>query len=309
MTKLEERIRSGLQETARRIPEGDISGHRTVLRRPTGVWMGVAAAIAVLVLFVPLAFILGSDPEAPPANQPSFDGDVVPAEVGFEFANPEHVRLHFTQAVTLSCDGLETIDNGGFDSFDLDIWIDHGAGFTRLGFEYPDGSTYDLLLKGRPGAWEHAWGSGTDLGRNAGCRENLGKESYEQTVVGWAFHDSSELWFTSYLKPVSPDAGASVLIYHDDRLTPATSAGEKTFLIESNLPDGHQSRFEFTLDEEGIRVIGEKRYIYSPNQFEASATIEVLESGPAAMPVDIFDTSGFTPLWGDNPVVTTAVSP
>lgn len=314
MTKLEERIRSGLHETARRIPESGISGSRTKLRRPTGLWVGVAAALAILVLFVPLAFILGSDPAAPPSNQePAVEGDVIPAEVGFEFANPEHVRLRFTQDLTLDCQGLETIDNGGFDSFDLDIWIDHRSGYTRLGFDYPDGSTYDLLLKGRPGAWEHAWGSGTDLGRSAGCRENLGEDSYEQVVVGWAFQDSSELWFTSYLKPVSPSVflrtDDGVLIYHDGRPTQATPIGARTFLIETNLPDGHQSRFEFTLDEDEIRVVGENRYIYSPDQYEATATIEVLESGPAAMPVDIFDTSTFTPLWGDPVVETTAVTP
>jgi hypothetical protein len=37
------------------------------------------------------------------------------------------------------------------------------------------------------------------------------------------------------------------------------------------------------------------------DEFDAKTTIEVLESGPTTLPPDIFDTTGFTPLWGGDP--------
>jgi hypothetical protein len=56
---------------------------------------------------------------------------------------------------------MDTVDNRGFDNFDMEIWIDHRSGFTRLVIEYPDGSTYSS--KGQrpngnePGAAEPTW--------------------------------------------------------------------------------------------------------------------------------------------------------
>lgn len=303
MTKLEERIRSGLDETAERIPEST-DAREVIQARPwrlTGAWIGAAAVIAVLVLFSPLFFMDGSGPAV---SEPVPDRDVTPAVVGFEFANPEHVSLRFTQELTLICQGLETIDDDGFDSFDMDIWIDHDAGYTRLGFEYPDGSTHDLILEGRPGEWERAWGSGADLGRNAGCRETFADGSYSTSVAGWAHQDASELWFTAYLKPVTPgDDGA--VVDREGTPTPVTAVGPDTYVYEEEFPGGSNIRHEYLLDEPRIRVIGESRSIHIPDNFEAIATIEVLESGPATLPADIFDTSGFTPLWGGDPVATT----
>ena len=309
MRSLEERIRSGLNEAADRIPAASAAsrGRQPHPRRPAGVWMGVAAVGAVLILFAPLLFLdrsgePASTPGSPVESIPS--SDVVATADGYQFANPEHVRLQFTQSLTLTCESLEVVDSGGFDDFDLDIWIDHQAGFARLGFQYPDGSTYDLILEGTPDAWEGAWGSGTDLGRNAGCLERLEDDATDQSIAGWAFQDSSELWFTAYLQPVHLEDGNAVII-HEDRPTPAEEVGPQTYLAETTFPEGSHVRNEFVLDEPELRVMGEQRYIEVPGHFEASAGIEVLESGPTDLPPDIFDTSEFTPLWGDNPVVTT----
>ena len=314
MTKLEERIRYGLHQTAERIPEPGttLRVSQAKPRCPVRVWMGIAAFLTVLALFSPLLFLDRSDPapspqepSSPISQEPAADGDVTQTAIGFEFTHPEHVRLRFTQSVTLICQGLDTVDDSGFDTFDMDIWIDHEAGYTRIGIDYPDGSTHDLILKGRPGNWEQAWGSGTDLGRNAGCRETIDDGAhYRQSIAGWAFQDASELWFAPYLKPVSPDNGG-VTINHERNPVTATPIGPRTFQIETASPDGTQIRNEFTLDEPGIRVIGEQRYIHVPDQFEANATIAVLESGPAPMPEDIFDTATFTPLWGGDPAPTT----
>jgi hypothetical protein len=312
MTNLEERVRSGLHETAGRIPETtvDLRLGQPKSRRPSGVWMGVAVVFAVLVLFSPLLFLDGSEPATSPEGatappETTFPEDVTPAAAGFEFANPEHVSLRFTQTLTLTCEGLGTIDNGGFDSFNMDIWIDHQAGFTRLDFEYPDGSTHDLILKGHPGAWEQAWGAGTDLGRNAGCRETLDDGGYQQSIAGWAHQDASELWFTAYLKPVNPAQDGGVEINYQGRPTYATPAGPSLYIIEEGVPGETVIRREYTLDNSEIRVVAEQRHNDVSGEFEANATIEVLESGPTTLPPDIFDISDFTPLWGGNPVPTT----
>jgi hypothetical protein len=311
VTKLEERIRFGLQETAERIPEQAVAPRlaHPGLRRPRGVWMGVATVFAVLILFSPLVFLDGSDPATSPEDprpETTLGEDVVPADVGLEFANPEHVRLRFTQTLTLTCQGLEAVDNGGFDSFNMDIWIDHQAGFTRLDIEYPDGAAYNMILQGRPGDWERAWGRGADLGRDAGCREPLAEGGYNQSIAGWAFQDSSDIWFTAYLKPVNHAQDGGVEINYQRNPTRATSIGPFQYAIEEGVPGATEIRSEFTLDESEIRVVGEQRYINVLDEFEASATIEVLESGPAPLPPKIFETANFTPLWGNgDPVVTT----
>jgi hypothetical protein len=313
MTYLEERIRAGLHETAERIPESGtaLEEGRSRWGWPVGVWMGVAAVLAVLVLFSPLLFLTGSDRGASSgdgASPPSGEVNeaLVPADVGFEFAQPEHVHLRFSQELTLVCQDMDTIDNGGFDSFDVDIWIDHASGYARLGFDYPDGSAYDLILQGEPGHWETAWGSGTDLGRSAGCRETQDDGGYTQSIAGWAFQDASPLWFTEYLKPVTP-GDDFVVISHERRPTEAKSIGGRAYVVdESNSALGTRIRFEYTVDEAGIRVMGDQREVHVPGQFDASATVEVSESGPAPMPEDIFDTSTFTPLWSTERVVTTA---
>lgn len=309
MTKLEERVRSGLHETAERIPETTVDRlGQSKSKRPSGVWMGVAAVFAVLVLFSPLLLLDGSEPAPSPeevATPTTFPEGVTPAEVGFEFANPEHVSLRFTQTLTLTCQGLETIDNGGFDSFNMDIWIDHQAGYTRFDIEYPDGSTHDLILKGRPGAWEQAWGTGTDLGRNAGCRETLDDGGYQQSIAGWAHQDASELWFTAYLKPVNPVEDDRVEINYQGRPTRATPAGPSLYVIEEGVPGETVIRREYTLDTSKIRVVAEQRHTDVSGHFEADATIEILKSGPTTLPPDIFDISDFTPLWGGDAVATT----
>jgi hypothetical protein len=72
VTRLEERIRSGLQETAERIPETAPVRETRRLRssRPAGVWAAVAAVAAVLVLFTPILFFGGSEPGTTSAGDP-----------------------------------------------------------------------------------------------------------------------------------------------------------------------------------------------------------------------------------------------
>jgi len=84
VTRLEERIRSGLQETAERIPDTAPTHAVEPLRstRPAGVWVAAAAVVAVLVLFTPILFLGGSDSGTIPAgdSQSPFMGTWVTAE-------------------------------------------------------------------------------------------------------------------------------------------------------------------------------------------------------------------------------------
>lgn len=284
-------------------------------RRPASNVLVAAAAFVTVLLVGGLSMLLfAGNPESDVAGSGDsvVDPDITPAAGGFEFANPEHVRLRFTQELNLSCEGLETVDNGGFDSFEMDIWIDHTKGYARLGFDYPDGSSHDLILEGRPDAWQRAWGAGTDHGRSAGCREYLEEGGHNTSVAGWAYQDASELWFTPYLSPVTQRGDAVIFDNYRGEPTEATPIGDRTYLVENMHPSGTHHRFEYTLDETGHRVIGEERYVLVPDQWEASATIEVLKSGPEGLPPDIFDTSNFTPLWSTDepvPVTTEATTP
>jgi hypothetical protein len=259
---------------------------------PNGLWVGATAALAVLALFVPVFFWFGSDD----------------AGTLGESATPSHIRLDFSQELTLTCQGLETVDSGGFDSFTMDIWINTREGFTRVDITYPDGSEHDLIFKGQPGEWEAAWGRGTDLGRNAGCLETFDDGSSERSIAGWAFQDASVLWFAEFLTPVIIEDGGAVINFERDP-TLATAVGTREYELKTDFTDGTFTSYDFMLDESETRVASEQRYIRVPGQFEASATFEAIESDSVATSTGIFDTTEFTPLWGRNPVVTTAITP
>ena len=84
MNRLEERIRSGLQETADRIPDTvpTRAADRARSTRPPGVWVAVAAAVAVLALFTPILLDRFDPPAAPlSAPQSSFLGTWVTTDL------------------------------------------------------------------------------------------------------------------------------------------------------------------------------------------------------------------------------------
>jgi hypothetical protein len=70
VTRLEERIRTGLQETAERIPDTvpTRAAEQSRSTRPSGVWVAIAAVVGVLVLFTPILLLRGSDPDTTPAD-------------------------------------------------------------------------------------------------------------------------------------------------------------------------------------------------------------------------------------------------
>lgn len=273
-----------------------------VSRRPSslGIWAAVAAAAVVLVTFASVTLLrLAAD--RPPADGLSPSGPVI---IESEHSAPDYSRLRFTQDLVLFCEGLETVDNGGFDSFVMDIWIDPNAAYARLGVDYPNGSAYDLILQGHPGNWSRAWGSGTDLGREAGCLETLEDGGSEQSIAGWAFFDSSPLFFEGYLGPVTFTDGGIIV---DNWRGLATLNNSNVYVIQEVAPSGARHNVEYTLDQSGVRLAHEDRYGLVQDLFQERGTIEVLESGPATLPVDIFDTSTFVPLWGSG-VTTTLVT-
>lgn len=237
--------------------------------------------------------------DRPTANESSSS---IPVITESAYSAPDHSRLQFTQDLVLFCEGLETVDNGGFDSFVMDIWIDPNAGYARLGVDYPDGSTYDIILQGHPGDWSQAWGSGTDLGRNAGCRQTLEDGGYEQSIAGWAFLDSSPLFFEGYLRPVTFADGGIIV---DEWRGLATLNDSNVYITEEVAPSGARHDVEYILDQSGNRLAHEERFGLTQALFEERGTIEVVEAGPATLPIDIFDTSTFVPLWGGGATTTT----
>ena len=78
MNRLEERIRTGLHETAERIPDTmptrQTREHRTA--RHAGVWIAAAAVAAVLLVFTPILFLETPDVDPSPAAEPGqFTGE------------------------------------------------------------------------------------------------------------------------------------------------------------------------------------------------------------------------------------------
>lgn len=72
MNRLEERIRTGLQETAERVPDTapPRAAERVRSARPGGAWVGVAVVVGVLVLFTPILFLRGLDPDTRSVDDP-----------------------------------------------------------------------------------------------------------------------------------------------------------------------------------------------------------------------------------------------
>lgn len=78
MTPLESRIRTGLHETAERIPDTPpiTAAPRRSSTRPTGVWIAVAAVATVVILFTPILLLDMPDPDTTPAGDPGqFGGE------------------------------------------------------------------------------------------------------------------------------------------------------------------------------------------------------------------------------------------
>lgn len=128
MTRLEERIRSGLQETAERIPDTAPTRAARRLRasRPAGVWAAVAAAVGVMVLFTPILFLGGSDPGTTPAGDPpspfldtwvSIDGDGSTQTMVIEASEDESVEMLVHDDYASVCSGAPSTmtGTGGFE--------------------------------------------------------------------------------------------------------------------------------------------------------------------------------------------------
>ncbi len=105
---------------------------------------------------------------------------------GVAEATVPHVRLTWTTQVTLRCEGMEPVDNGGFDSATIDIWGPTSNGMYRIDATAPDGAVELLMVEepefGRPvRAWSTAGlgpGSGS-LFRSAECSDPERSASYQ----------------------------------------------------------------------------------------------------------------------------------
>ncbi len=122
MTRLEERIRSGLQETAERIPDTApthaTGRHRS--SRPAGVWVGVAAVVVVLVVFGGLALLTGGGDGV--ANDPVPTSSTAPASASpflgsWVSTDSRYDESHATLVIEASEDGsVEVIMRDNFQT-------------------------------------------------------------------------------------------------------------------------------------------------------------------------------------------------
>jgi hypothetical protein len=73
----------------------------------------------------------------------------------------DYVKLSWSQDVEMRCLGLETVDNGGFDSATIEIWGPNGEGLVRVDATAPDGTVERLIVEPGPfgGFPIRAWSS------------------------------------------------------------------------------------------------------------------------------------------------------
>jgi hypothetical protein len=57
-----------------------------------------------------------------------------------------YVRLNWTQEVNMRCSGMETVDNGGFDSAVVEIWGPNDDDLYRIDATAPDGTVERLIV-------------------------------------------------------------------------------------------------------------------------------------------------------------------
>ncbi len=61
-----------------------------------------------------------------------------------------YVKLAWSQEVELRCQGLDTVDNGGFDSATIEIWGPGTQGLIRVDATAPDGTVERLIVEPDP---------------------------------------------------------------------------------------------------------------------------------------------------------------
>lgn len=108
-------------------------------RRSRPVWVAGAAFVAVLALGV--VGILLSNTE--------------PASVTVPY-----VQLEWSNQVEMRCEGMEIVDNGGFDSATIEIWGPNADNVFRVDATAPDGTVETVLVRmDETGRTVRAWAS------------------------------------------------------------------------------------------------------------------------------------------------------
>jgi hypothetical protein len=236
---------------------------------------------------------------------------------------------------------MQIFDQGGFDDITFDVWRDADALLTRVRATYPDGSTYDLVFEGPAGSWQRAWARGTDHGRQAGC-----VEYDEDGSSGWVYAGEAWLDFGSgpakrFLVPLQVEEDhVGVYVFVEDH--------EPNLAFESFERDAELRWFRYSYDsrttttttlaswypggppgEESDRpedfvalrtlwygldsLTSELRRVereYTSPLFAVSTTDAVTTSDTGPLDTNVFDLSGYQPVWDtETPVVTTAPPP
>jgi hypothetical protein len=102
----------------------EVSAQQLTAARPvslTGPWVALLAGLATVLVVGAVAFLF-------PGTDPTGGGSI------------PYVRLAWTNEVEMRCVGMETVDNGGFDSAVIEIWGPNEEAFYRVDVTAPDGT-------------------------------------------------------------------------------------------------------------------------------------------------------------------------
>jgi hypothetical protein len=150
----------------------EVSAQQLTATRPVslnGPWIALVAGLATVLVIGAVVFLFpGADP---------IGGGSIP-----------YVRLAWSQEVDMRCIGMETIDDGGFDSAVIEIWGPNRQEFYRIDVTAPDGTVERLLVDATDFPEDSRWWSTPDHGafgrsfRSSECSTSVGNQSSSYSV-------------------------------------------------------------------------------------------------------------------------------
>jgi hypothetical protein len=280
----------------------------------TGPWIAVVAGLATVLVVGAVAFLLqGGDP---------IGSSSIP-----------YVRLAWSQEVEMRCIGMDTVDNGGFDSAVIEIWGPNQEEFYRIDVTAPDGTVERLLVDATDFPEDSRWWSTPehwDFGngfRNSECSTSVGNQSSSYSVSQPpVIHGLFPVEFTElFAEWYDAEQGEIEARLNDrfDRIRDDTWRGSTVVVYAE--PHTYTDEFGLTRSSEERWVdLAAERVERLVTEFDteliarSAVTIEVVERAEVAADTVSFSTEGMFPGPGNDipptddesdGVTTTSISP
>lgn len=170
-------LKQELLEHAPQPAEKPLQYRRSRLRL-SGAWVAAAVFVGTLVVGGLTWLLTGSSPVT----------EEDPAETMVSY-----VRLDWSQEVEMRCEGMETVDNSGFDNAVVEIWGPTSDGIFRVDATAPDGTVETLIARmNEEGQPLQTWASPEDVSdsvfRISECTSRTGNASRSVSMADPPIH-------------------------------------------------------------------------------------------------------------------------